>query len=234
VNHDRVFCGLTLQFLPASGCLLDAGMRGIIFACWCVTVTYLTAATPVQLFNGRDFTGWTFDVLDPAVKPDAVGSIADGVLVCKGRPPGVIRTTEEFGNYELTVEWRWATGGKAGNSGVLIHASKPRERFVWPKSVEVQLASGNAGDFWTIGESLTVADTPPDGHRYLRKADGAEKSPGEWNTAVIRCEGGNVSVKINGTLVNEATALSVTKGAICLQSENGEIHFRKVELTPLE
>ena len=194
----------------------------------------LTAGAPVELFNGKDFTGWIFDILDPAVKPEAVWSVADGVLICKGRPPGVMRTAQEFGNYELTVEWKWPSDGKSDNSGVLVHASTRRKMFVWPKSIEVQLANGNAGDFWTIGETLTVAGSQPDGRRYLKKPGAVEKPAGEWNTAVIRCEGDKLSVKINGTLVNEATDLSVTKGAICLQSENGEVHFRKVVLTPLK
>jgi hypothetical protein len=34
--------------------------------------------------------------------------------------------------------------------------------------------------------------------------------------------------------MNESIGLTATKGAICLQSEGAEIHFRKVELTPLE
>jgi hypothetical protein len=34
--------------------------------------------------------------------------------------------------------------------------------------------------------------------------------------------------------MNEGTGLSATRGAICLQCEGGEIHFRKIELTPIE
>jgi hypothetical protein len=196
--------------------------------------TLAFAAEPQALFNGKDFEGWTFDVLDPAVGPEAVWSVSEGVLSCKGRPPGVMRTVKEYSNYELLVEWRWAPGAKPGNSGVLIHASKPREMFAWPKSVEVQLAHENAGDFWVIGESLTVADSQPQGRRWWKKGGSNEKPPGEWNTARIRCEGKSVRVWINGKLMNEGTALSVTQGAICLQSELGEVQFRKVELTPVK
>lgn len=127
------------------------------------------AGEPQALFNGKDFEGWTFDVLDPELKPEAVWSVSDGILICiicKGRPPGVIRTVKEYSNYELLVEWRWAPDAKPGNSGVLIHASKPREMFAWPKSIEVQLAHENAGDFWTIGETLTVANSQPQGRRW--------------------------------------------------------------------
>jgi hypothetical protein len=192
------------------------------------------AGEPQPLFNGKDFEGWTFDVLDPEVKPEAVWSVVDGVLVCKGRPPGVIRTAKEYSDYELVIEWRWAPGSKPGNSGVLIHASKPREMFVWPKSIEVQLAHENAGDFWTIGESLTVADSQPQGRRWWKKGGSQEKPPGEWNTARIRCEGKTVKVWVNDKLMNEGAGLSTDKGAICLQSELGEIQFRKVVLTPIK
>jgi hypothetical protein len=208
-------------------------VRICIAALW-VFCAFGHAGEPQLLFNGKDFEGWTFDVLDPAVPPEAVWSVADGVLVCKGRPPGVIRTAKEFSDYELLVEWRWAPGGKPGNSGVLIHASKPREMFAWPKSIEVQLAHENAGDFWTIGETLTVADSQPQGRRWWKKGGSHEKPPGEWNTARIRCEGKTVKVWINDKLMNEGTALSTDEGAICLQSEGGEVHFRKVELTPIK
>ncbi len=194
----------------------------------------LHAAEPQVLFNGKDLTGWTFDSIDPKVNPQSIWSVSEGILICKGRPPGLMRTEKEFSNYELTVEWRWAPGGKPGNSGVLIHASKPKELFVWPKSIEVQLGAGNAGDFWTIGEKVTVAGTEPQGRRWAKKAESSEKPPGEWNAMRIRCQGAKVSVWVNGTLMNEGTDLTATKGAICLQCEDREVHFRKVEVTPVE
>jgi hypothetical protein len=144
-----------------------------------------------------------------------------------------MRTIDDYADYELTVEWQWAPGGKSPNSGILVHASKPREMHVWPKSIEVQLRSGDAGDFWVIGETLQVEGTTPEGRRWVNMSDSAEKPVGEWNTMKIRCEKDTLKVWVNGVLVNDAKALSVTKGAICLQSENDEIHFRKVELTPM-
>ncbi len=201
-----------------------------------VLLSALHAAEPVALFNGKDLTGWTFESIDPKLSPQSIWSVADGVLICKGRPPGLMRTEKVFSNYELTVEWRWAPGGKPGNSGVLIHASKPKELFVWPKSIEVQLANGNAGDFWTVGETLVVAGHEPQGNgrRWVKKAASPEMPPGEWNTMRIRCQKATVSVWVNGTLMNEATGLSTSKGAICLQSEDREVHFRKVALKPIE
>lgn len=196
-------------------------------------VQVMNAGETKALFNGKDLSGWTFDVIDGKSKPEEIWSVKDGILICKGRPPAVMRTVEEFSDYELTVEWQWAPGGKAPNSGVLVHASKPREMYVWPKSIEVQLRSGDAGDFWVIGETLQVEGATPEGRRWVNKSDNAEKPVGEWNTMKIRCEKDTLKVWVNGVLVNDAKALSATKGAICLQSENDEIHFRKVDLTPI-
>lgn len=209
-------------------------IRKIFLTCLVSLPWLCAAAAPEALFNGRDLAGWTFDVIDPEVKPEAVWSVADGLLVCKGRPPGVIRTAKEYSDYELTLEWRWAPGLKPGNSGLLVHASKPREMFVWPKSLEVQLGSGNAGDFWMIGEQVTVAGATPQGRRWLKRQESTEKPPGEWNIMRVRCQGDRITVWVNGVLMNEGSALSATKGAICLQSEGAEIHFRKVELMPIK
>ena len=208
--------------------------RMLIASCLWLLPQLLSAAEPKALFNGKNLDGWTFDVIDEKVKPSEIWSVADGLLICKGRPPGVIRTAQEYADYELAIEWRWAPGGKPGNSGLLIHASKPREMFVWPKSIEVQLGNGNAGDFWTIGEKLTVPNTTPQGRRWLKRQESVEKPPGEWNTMRVRCQADTLKVWVNDVLMNEAAGLSATRGALCLQSEGAEIHFRKVELRPLD
>ena len=192
------------------------------------------AGGPVRLFNGKDFAGWTFDISKEGVKPEQIWSVRDGMLVCKGKPAGVIRTEKEYGNYELTFEWRWPKGKTPGNSGCLIHCSEPRVLGVWPKCLEVQLQSGDAGDFWMLGEKIAVKDGKQKGRRWLNMTDGAEKPIGEWNTMKIRAEGGKVTVWVNGEKVNEGTGCTAVKGAICLQSEGAEIHFRNVELTPLD
>lgn len=191
---------------------------------------------PVALFNGKDFADWTYHLADPQVEMGEVWSVVDGALVCRGKPAGYLRTKEDFQNYRLTLQWRWKPGGAGGNSGVLVHTSTPGAIGVWPKSLEVQLAHQNAGDFWVIGTDLDVPDETSrnQGRRYLNLSDGDEKPIGEWNTMEITCRGDEVLVKVNGKLVNHATNVNQTKGAICLQSEGTEVHFRNIELTPLE
>ena len=208
----------------------------------CATVFLGIAASPadeaksISLFNGKDLSGWTFHLSDPDVKMGEVWSVEGGILTCTGNPKGYLITKKkDFNNYVLTVDWRWHTS-KAGNNGVLVHCSTPNALGVWCKSVEVQLANGNAGDFWVIGKELDVPDeeSRKKGRRHLNLTDDSEKPLGQWNTMEITCKGNEVIVKVNGDLVNHATNVSETRGAIALQSEGAPIQYRNVKLKPLQ
>ncbi len=188
------------------------------------------AEESVVLFNGKDLAGWTFD--DGKVA-DA-WSVKDGLLVCTGEPQGAIRTEKDYGNYELILEWRWAAGSDGGNSGLLVHTSTPNEVGIWPKCLEVQLGSGNAGDFWMLGVTTEVAGAGAQGRRWTKLVEGAEKDAGEWNVMKVRCEGDAITVWVNDKEVNRGAKTSAVSGAIAFQSEGSEIHFRKVELKPLK
>ncbi len=194
------------------------------------------AQPPTALFNGRDLEGWTAVLADESVKMDEVWSVADGMLDCKGRPAGYLRTVrDDFANYVLSVEWRWPAGTPGGNNGVLVHASTPGALGVWPKSIEVQMQTGEAGDFWIIGTELDVENEAArkEGRRHKNLTDGSEKPLGEWNQMEITCKGDEITVKVNGTLVNHATHCNVDRGAICLQSEGAPIQYRNIVLKPI-
>jgi len=59
---------------------------------------------PVELFNSRDFTGWTFCMKNNA-DPMKTWSVTNGVIHCTGKPIGYMRTKQSYSNYVLTVEW---------------------------------------------------------------------------------------------------------------------------------
>lgn len=189
----------------------------------------------VSLFNGQDLTGWTAAFNKEGVKMEDVWRVEDGVLICRGQPAGYLRTKQDYDNYVLMLEWRWKPESTKGNSGVLVHTSTPNALGVWPKSIEVQLAAGNAGDFWVIGTELDVENEAArkKDRRHLNLTDDSEKPAGQWNQMEVTCRGDQITVKINGQLVNHATNCNVMRGAICLQSEGTEIHFRNIQLQPL-
>jgi hypothetical protein len=83
--------------------------------------------TEFALFNGKDLSNWDFELTDESAEISDVWSVEDGILICKGTPAGYLRTQKSYGDYELTVVYRWAPGTQGGNSGVLLHASTPRQ-----------------------------------------------------------------------------------------------------------
>jgi hypothetical protein len=188
----------------------------------------------IKLFNGKDMEGWTFYLTDKNAKMEDVWSVDDGVIICKGKPAGYIRTKESYKNYVLTLEWRFDPKKGPGNSGVLLRMVGQDK--VWPKSVEAQLMSGQAGDFWNIDDfKMTVDKSRTKGRNTVRAKPSIKEKPlGEWNKYRIVVDHGKVQLYVNGELQNEATDVEEVAGKICLQSEGAEIHFRNIELTPIE
>lgn len=206
-----------------------------------------TKTKSTSLFNGKDLTGWHVDVpfLDKNPKAKATFVVRDGLLVSLGRPGGHLITDAKHENYRLEVEYRFAS--KPGNCGVLVHASTPRALYkMFPKSIEVQMNHRHAGDFWCIGEDITVPDmikrrgpkarwgvTEGKARRILNLTDDSENPPGKWNTMVIECVKSAVKVWVNGDLINHGTQCTASKGQIALQAEGSEVEFRKLDMTPI-
>lgn len=191
------------------------------------------------LFNGKDLDGWVRFIPDD--KPDAekkwtvdkVWSVRNGVIRCEGKPNGYIRTVDSYANYKLHLEWRWPE--KPTNSGVLLHRAGIDR--VWPKCVEAQLMHKNAGDFWLLNHSKIKVDGqqigPKDYANAKKKHPSNEKPLGEWNSYDIVCDGGTVTLFVNGLLQNKGTDANPSHGPICLQSEGSPIEFRNVYLEPI-
>lgn len=201
----------------------------------------------ISLFNGKDLTGWHADVpaMDTNASIKSPFTIRNGMFVSLGTPGGHLITDKVYENYRLQVEYRFV--GVPGNCGVLIHASTPRALYqMFPKSIEVQMMTQNAGDFWCIEEDITVPDMekrrgPKEEwgvngkkkRRILNLTDGSEKPVGEWNTMIVETIGNSIKVWVNGDLVNYGFNSTASKGQIALQAEGSEVEFRKVALTPI-
>ena len=203
----------------------------------------------IQLFNGRDLSGWSPDVPSKDTTPDAPDSfiVREGMLVSLGRPRGHLLTDSAYRNYRLEVEYRFP--GKQGNCGVLVPASRLRalERM-FPQSIEVQMNHGHAGDFWCIQENIEVpgmearrprkegqkyGGSEGDARRILNLTDNSEKPLGEWNTMVVEARERTVKVWVNGDLVNDGFNSTADRGRIAIQAEGAEVEFRRVQIGPL-
>jgi hypothetical protein len=203
----------------------------------------------IQLFNGRDLSGWKPDVPARDKNPEAPDSfiVRDGMLVSLGVPRGHLLTEAVYRDYRLEVEYRFP--GKPGNCGVLVHASRLRAlSAMFPASIEVQMNHLHAGDFWCIQENIEVPDmetrrprkegqkyggSDGDARRILNLTDNSEKPLGEWNTMVIEARGRTLKVTVNGDLVNEGFNSTADRGRIAIQAEGAEVEFRRIQMGPL-
>jgi hypothetical protein len=67
----------------------------------------------------------------------------------------------------------------------------------------------------------------------FRGANDVEKPVGEWNTLECHVLNGEITVYLNGILVNRALHVQPKKGRIQIQSEGAEILVRRVDLNPI-
>ncbi len=226
---------------------------GVVIGCLAASLAFAGAWTQEgqpghtrSLLGGEGLSGWRADIPAADENPDIEASFIerDGMLVSLGTPLGHLISDAVYENYRLDIEYRFV--GEPGNCGVLVHASKPRELYgMFPKSIEVQMHSGNAGDFWCIGENIAVEDMakrrrgepetwgggPGDSRRILNLTDNSENPVGQWNRMIIECVGDRVRVWVNGDLVNDGFGCTASRGRIAIQAEGAEVEFRKLDLT---
>jgi hypothetical protein len=194
--------------------------------------------TPIDLFNGKDFSGWVWFPRPP--KPDTaptpvatlqdVFSIQDGVIRSKGKPTGYLRTEREFKNFIFTVEQRHVT---AGNGGLLVGI--PAQDKVWP-GLEIQTRTESAGDLWNHNLLKLEADPARvnnNGKHIKRAGPDSQKPVGEWETMEVIVDSGNLVFKVNGVIQNVVTNTENLAGRVGLQAEGAEMEFRKVQITPI-
>jgi hypothetical protein len=175
--------------------------------------------TPVQLFNGKDLSGWHPDRPDPAHQ----WTVVDGTLVSPGRGPEIINDGK-FGDFKLHIEFNC---GPNANSGVYL-----RGRY------EVQIED----------DSIQEPPSHHTGGIYGFIAPSPEqpRKPGTWQSFDITLVGRMVTVVQNGqTIIDNQEIPGITgdaldsheelSGPIYLQgSENGHVAFRNITLTPAE
>lgn len=197
----------------------------------------------VDLFNGKDLSGW----VDVNTSPET-WRVEDGLLKCTGLPIGVMRSEKQYENFILHVEWRHMEPG--GNSGVFLwsEGTVPEGRQL-PKGMEVQMLelewpfinreeNGEPrpiayvhGELFGANGMTTVPDNPR-GDRS-KSIENRCLGKGEWNYYDVVAVDGTVKLSVNGKFVNGVSKASVKKGYLCLESEGAEIHFRKIQIMEL-
>lgn len=142
------------------------------------------------LFDGNSLEGWRG--YNSEFMPTG-WSVENGMLTRTG-PGGDIITEQQFGDFELYLEW---LVGPGGNSGVLLRAVEGQEK-VYHGAPEMQILD-DAGHL--DGRSpLTSAGSNYGLHGAPR---GIVKSAGEWNSSRIVVVNNQVEHWLNGDKVVE-------------------------------
>ncbi len=182
---------------------------------------------PIQLFNGRDLTGWKLK--EPNLKN--AWTVEGGALV--NRPPAHVegqarertanvRTEKEFEDFNLKVEVNVPAGS---NSGVYL-------RGIY--EIQVVDSYGKALDPHNMG-ALYSRITP---------SMSAEKPAGEWQTMDMTLVDRHLTVVLNGKkIIDNQPVLGCTGGAmwsdeskpgpIYLQGDHGAVSYRNLVLKPV-
>jgi hypothetical protein len=140
------------------------------------------------LFDGRTTAGWRG--YKTTVMPNG-WRVADGTLT-KDASVDDILTTDQFGDFELSLDWRIGTGG---NAGIFYRATEEYEKVYWSAPEYQLLDDANAPD----GKSRLTSAAAAYG-LYPSPA-GIVKPAGEWNSTRIIAKGAHVEHWLNGQKV---------------------------------
>ena len=113
-------------------------------------------------------------------------------LLAKADATEDILTTDQFGDFELVLDWKIGTGG---NSGIFYRGSEEFERVYWSAPEYQLLDDANARD----GRNRLTSAASAYG-LYAAPA-GILKPAGEWNTTRIIARGAHVEHWLNGQKV---------------------------------
>lgn len=170
----------------------------------------------IELFNGRDATGWK--------KRNASAQngwdVTDGLLT-NARPGNDLITERDFTDFKLRAVFRYPKGS---NSGIYL-----RGRY----EVQIEDDYGREPDSHYIGGV----------YGFLTPRIIAAKPAGEWQTLEITLAGRIVTIVLNGEPVIERQAIpGITGGALdsdeakpgplMIQGDHGKIQFKQLTVTP--
>lgn len=180
---------------------------------------------PIELFNGKDLTGWrTFGSGPSGWRSE------NGLLINRApQEPGQhksyanIRTEREFEDFKLTCEVRVPRGG---NSGIYL-------RGIY--EVQVEDSFGKAPEQHIMGAIYS----------RIAPSENPAKPAGEWQSYEITLADRHVTVVLNGkTIIANQPLLGCTGGAlwsdvlrpgpIYLQGDHTSVEYRNLVLRPVK
>ncbi|MDZ4851511.1 MAG: DUF1080 domain-containing protein [Pirellulaceae bacterium] len=190
----------------------------------------------VSLFNGKDLDGWVTREARPGD-----WRVVDGVIDCnpQGEGPGdrELWTVKEYGDFELTIDWRIKESPFTNSKGRIILPDGSFKKDERGDLIAIAVPNTDSGVFlrgqhksqvniwcWPVGSGEVW------GYRTDPKMSAAvqasvtpklkaDRPVGEWNTFYIVMRGDRLMVKLNDQLIIENAELPGVpkKGPLALQ-----------------
>jgi hypothetical protein len=179
-----------------------------------------------SLFNGTDLKGWKV-----YNGKQEVWGAADGAIYCEKGGGGWLMSEDEFGDFELMLEFKLS---KAANSGVALRA--PLQGDPAYQGMEIQLIDDEnwPGKLESWQHTGSIYNVVPASKQV-------NKPFGEWNKMKIVCKGPKVSIEVNGEKIVDANlddhkeksakahpGILREKGHVGFQSYNTRVEFKNV------
>ena len=192
------------------------------------------------LFDGRTTTGWRgFRQKQMPAGWQAI----DGALTRVDRATDII-TVDEFGDFELTLEWKLPANG---NSGIFYRVTEDDE-VMWHVAPEFQLIDN------AYKEPLKPVQLAGANYDLHPPARDVTKPIGSWNEARVLARGAHVEHWLNGVKVVDYELWSddwerrvreskfkgypaygrARRGHIGLQDHDGPVAFRNIRIRELK
>jgi hypothetical protein len=193
-----------------------------------------------SLFDGRSLEGWRGFRSN---QPPPGWAAVDGTLARTG-PGGDIVTVDEFGDFDLRLQWKISEGG---NSGIIFRVANVGSE-VWESGPELQILD-NARH--VDGKNpLTSAGANYALHAPVRDVT---RPVGDWNDVRLVVAGARVEHWMNGVKVVEYELWSpaweslvkaskfvkmpaygrAKRGRIALQDHGDRVWFRNITIRPM-
>jgi len=189
----------------------------------------------VDLFNGKDLTGWV-----NVNCADDTWTVRDGMIVCNGKPTGVMRTERMYRNFIAEFEYKHMTTG--GNAGFFVWSDPiPAQGVPFTRSIEIQVIDGWETENWTShgdvfaihGATLHPDRAHPAGWERCLPSERRANGTGEWNHFRITAIDGTIKLAVNGKVVSGGFDIRPRLGYLCLESEGAEVYFRNLKIREL-
>ena len=147
----------------------------------------------VQLFNGKDLTGWDTwlnklpgenEPIGLNKDPLGVYKVEDGAIHISGQVFGALTSQREYENYHLRVEFKWGEKkwppreNAVRDSGVLYHCVGPHGAAGgnWMRSQECQVQEHDCGDYYSVAGGIVDVEAERVGEKknQLKHTKGGE------------------------------------------------------------